>query len=93
MVAVGATLMFRAKEVLPVEKKVFWDDLKTARRIYQGRALDAVTGEPLTIEQVGIVSYLELLFGLYFLYPVFANEIMKFAFLQFAMQIRVMLSQ
>ena len=71
MVVVGATLMFRAKEVLPVEKKVFWDDLKTARRIYQGRALDAVTGEPLTIEQVGIVSYLELLFGLYFLYPCF----------------------
>ena len=71
MVAVGATLMFRAKEVLPVEKKVFWDDLKTARRIYQGRALDAVTGEPLTTEQVGIVSYLELLFGLYFLYPCF----------------------
>ena len=37
MVALGATLMFRAKEVLPVKKKIFWDDLKIARRIYQVR--------------------------------------------------------
>mmetsp|Transcript_13223 Transcript_13223/g.24331 ORF Transcript_13223/g.24331 Transcript_13223/m.24331 type:complete len:91 (-) Transcript_13223:105-377(-) len=37
MVACGATLMFRLKEVLPVKKKVFWDDLKTARRIYTVR--------------------------------------------------------
>ena len=28
MVAMGATLMFRAGEVLPSNKKVFWDDLK-----------------------------------------------------------------
>lgn len=28
MVALGATLMFRLKEVLPVNKKVFWEDLK-----------------------------------------------------------------
>ena len=34
-VALGAALMFRLKEVLPVKKKVFWDDLKVARRIYQ----------------------------------------------------------
>jgi hypothetical protein len=39
-VALGATLMFRLKEVLPMKKKVFWDDLKIARRIYQGRATD-----------------------------------------------------
>lgn len=39
-VALGATLMFRIKEVLPVKKKVFWDDLKIARRIFQGRATD-----------------------------------------------------
>ena len=39
MVAAGAALMFRAKEVLPVKKKVFWDDLKVARRIYQVSAL------------------------------------------------------
>jgi hypothetical protein len=51
-VAIGATLMFRLKEVLPVKKKVFWDDLKIARRIYQGRALDSVTGEVLTTEMV-----------------------------------------
>lgn len=47
MVAIGATLMFRAKEVLPVRKKVFWDDLKIARRVFQGRALDETTGEVL----------------------------------------------
>ena len=35
MVAIGATLMFRIKEVLPVQKKVFWDDLQIAPRIYQ----------------------------------------------------------
>lgn len=30
MVALGSCLMFRAKEVLPVKKKVFWDDLKVS---------------------------------------------------------------
>ena len=35
MVAIGATLMFRVKEVLPVKKKIFWDDLKIARRLFQ----------------------------------------------------------
>ena len=54
-VALGATLMFRAKEVLPVEKKIFWDDLKTARRIYQGRAIDFQTGLVLSADQVGFV--------------------------------------
>jgi len=52
MVALGATLMFRVKEVLPVKKKVFWDDLKVARRIYQGRAIDPMTGEALTVEDL-----------------------------------------
>ena len=47
MVAAGACLMFRLKEVLPVTKKVFWNDLKVARRIYQGRATDEVTGREL----------------------------------------------
>lgn len=37
MVAIGSCLLFRIKEVLPVEKKIFWDDLKTARRMYQVR--------------------------------------------------------
>lgn len=39
-VSIGAILMFRIKEVFPVEKTVFWSDLKIARRIYQGRAKD-----------------------------------------------------
>ena len=56
MVAIGATLMFRLKEVLPVEKKVFWEDLKVARRIYQGRALDSVTGDIISVAQVSIIS-------------------------------------
>ena len=43
-VAIGAITMFRLKEVLPVEKTVFWTDLKVARRIYQGRARDLNTG-------------------------------------------------
>ena len=54
-VAMGATFMFRAKEVLPVEKKIFWDDLKTARKILQGRAVDPNTGLALSAEQVGFV--------------------------------------
>mmetsp|Transcript_27225 Transcript_27225/g.50187 ORF Transcript_27225/g.50187 Transcript_27225/m.50187 type:complete len:190 (-) Transcript_27225:155-724(-) len=53
MVAIGATLMFRVKEVLPVKKKIFWDDLKIARRLYQGRAIDSVTGEALNPEECG----------------------------------------
>mmetsp|Transcript_27488 Transcript_27488/g.44705 ORF Transcript_27488/g.44705 Transcript_27488/m.44705 type:complete len:377 (+) Transcript_27488:134-1264(+) len=50
-VALGATLMFRMKEVLPVKKKVFWEDLKIARRIYQGRARDD-GGEVLTVKTI-----------------------------------------
>jgi hypothetical protein len=50
-VALGATLMFRIKEVLPVKKKVFWDDLKIARRIFQGRATDD-GGEVLTLRTI-----------------------------------------
>lgn len=41
VVWLAAALMFRIKEVLPLKKKrVFWDDLKIARRIYQRRAID-----------------------------------------------------
>ena len=56
MVACGATWMFRLKEVLPVNKKVFWEDLKVARRIYQGRAIDQNTGEIMSAEQAQILS-------------------------------------
>jgi len=35
----AAAFMLRLKEVLPVKKKIFWDDLKHARRIYQKRAI------------------------------------------------------
>jgi len=50
-VGLGATLMFRMKEVLPVKKKVFWDDLKIARRIFQGRATDG-GGEVLSVQAI-----------------------------------------
>ena len=33
-------LMFLIKEVFPIEKSVFWSDIKVARRIYQGHAMD-----------------------------------------------------
>ena len=39
LVAISSALMFRVKEVLPVKKKVFWNDLGTARKINQKRAL------------------------------------------------------
>ena len=31
--------MFRMKEVLPIEKNVFWSDLGIARKIYKGKAI------------------------------------------------------
>jgi hypothetical protein len=31
--------MFQLKEVLPIEKKVFWSDLGIARKIYKGKAI------------------------------------------------------
>ena len=32
-------LMFRMKEVLPIKKNIFWDDLSIARKVYQSHAL------------------------------------------------------
>jgi hypothetical protein len=32
-------VMFRMKEVLPIKKKVFWEDITIARKIYQKRAV------------------------------------------------------
>lgn len=52
MVMIGAIFMMRMKEVLPLEKKVFWSDLKIARRIYTGRAVDSITGGPLSPSHV-----------------------------------------
>ena len=56
MVAAGAAGMFRLKEVLPVKKKVFWDDLKVARRIYTGRATDETTGDLVSAERALIMA-------------------------------------
>ena len=39
LIWISAALMFKMKEVLPIKKNVFWDDLGIARKIYQGRAL------------------------------------------------------
>lgn len=35
----ASMLMFRMKEVLPIKKKVFWEDLGVARHVYQRRAV------------------------------------------------------
>jgi uncharacterized hydrophobic protein (TIGR00271 family) len=35
----ASMFMFRMKEVLPIDKKVFWEDLGVARKIYRHRAL------------------------------------------------------
>ena len=34
LVTCGATLVFRLKEVLPIEKEEFWYDLKVARKVH-----------------------------------------------------------
>ena len=39
LIWLSGMLMFRMKEVLPIKKKVFWEDLGVARKIYQNRAL------------------------------------------------------
>ena len=39
MIWVSSMLMFRMKEVLPIQKKVFWSDLGIARKIYRGKAV------------------------------------------------------
>jgi uncharacterized hydrophobic protein (TIGR00271 family) len=39
LIWISACLMFKMKEVLPIKKNVFWDDLGVARKIYQRRAL------------------------------------------------------
>jgi hypothetical protein len=39
MIWISSMIMFRLKEVLPIEKTVFWSDLGIARKIYQGKAL------------------------------------------------------
>jgi len=37
LVTCGATLMFRLKEVLPIEKEEFWYDLKVARKLHNSQ--------------------------------------------------------
>lgn len=39
MIWISSIIMFRMKEVLPIEKKVFWSDLGIARKIYKGKAV------------------------------------------------------
>lgn len=39
LIWMASMLMFRMKEVLPIEKNVFWSDLGVARKIYRKRAL------------------------------------------------------
>lgn len=39
LIWISSMLMFRMKEVLPIKKNIFWDDLSIARKVYQKRAL------------------------------------------------------
>lgn len=46
LVWLASMIMFRLKEVLPIEKKVFWDDLGVARKIYRKQAVLSDTETP-----------------------------------------------
>ena len=39
MIWISSIIIFRMKEVLPIEKKVFWSDLGIARKTYRGKAI------------------------------------------------------
>jgi uncharacterized hydrophobic protein (TIGR00271 family) len=39
LIWISGMLMFRMKEVLPIKKKIFWEDITIARKIYQKRAV------------------------------------------------------
>jgi uncharacterized membrane protein len=49
LIWISSMFMFRMKEVLPIEKRVFWSDLGVARKIYKHRAIlqvvDANSGD------------------------------------------------
>jgi uncharacterized hydrophobic protein (TIGR00271 family) len=53
LIWISGMLMFRLKEVLPIKKKIFWDDLATARKIYQKQAV--MTGS-ITMSQLGVLD-------------------------------------
>jgi hypothetical protein len=44
MLWISSMLMFCLKEVLSIEKKVFWSDLGIARKIYKGKAISSKSG-------------------------------------------------
>jgi uncharacterized hydrophobic protein (TIGR00271 family) len=52
LIWISGMLMFRMKEVLPIKKKIFWEDLAIARKIYQKRAVmtDLVFNEDTEME-------------------------------------------
>lgn len=58
LIWLASMFMFRMKEVLPIEKKVFWEDLGIARKIYRRRALLEVvnvdSGDKKDISESGI---------------------------------------
>jgi uncharacterized hydrophobic protein (TIGR00271 family) len=56
LIWISGMLMFRMKEVLPIKKKIFWEDLAIARKIYQKRAVmteDLVLNEDTEFEGGG----------------------------------------
>jgi hypothetical protein len=39
LIWISGMFMFRMKEVLPIKKKIFWEDISVARKIYQKQAV------------------------------------------------------
>jgi Domain of unknown function (DUF389) len=61
LIWISSMLMFRIKEVLPIKKSIFWDDLGIARKVYQRHALVSV--EQVAASDVGLSSTSEPLFA------------------------------
>jgi hypothetical protein len=51
LIILSSIIMFRTKEVLPIKKKVFWDDLRVARKICQNKAFLT----PLVVDDPGML--------------------------------------
>jgi len=59
LIWLASMFMFRMKEVLPIEKSVFWTDLGVARKIYKHRALLEVVEKKDTTDEKNDVQSTE----------------------------------
>ena len=56
LIWISSMFMFRMKEVLPIKKKVFWDDLSIARKVYQSHAVIRVDQVQASQSDVGLTT-------------------------------------